>query len=51
MCAGKDALSRVWPFIARRYSYNPRKPGRPSHSYHTDILANPRLVPRVDVLP
>src|SRR6204780_2311213 len=31
--------------------YNPRKPGRPSHSYHTFILANLRLVLRVDVLP
>jgi len=31
--------------------YNPRKPGRPSHSYHTYILANLRLVLRVDVLP
>lgn len=29
--------------------YNPRKPGRPSHSYHTYILANLRLVLRVDV--
>jgi hypothetical protein len=32
-------------------AYNPRKPGRPSHSYHTFILANLRLVLRVDVLP
>jgi hypothetical protein len=31
--------------------YNPRKPGRPSHSYHTYILANLHLVLRVDVLP
>jgi hypothetical protein len=31
--------------------YNPRKPGRPSHSYHTYMLANLRLVLRVDVLP
>jgi hypothetical protein len=30
--------------------YNPRKPGRPSHSYHTYMLANLRLVLRVDVL-
>lgn len=29
--------------------YNPRKPGRPSHSYHTYMLANLRLVLRVDV--
>jgi hypothetical protein len=31
--------------------YNPRKPGRPSHSYHTFMVANLRLVLRVDVLP
>jgi Transposase DDE domain group 1 len=31
--------------------YNPRKPGRPSHSYHTYMLAHLRLVLRVDVLP
>jgi len=31
--------------------YNPRKPGRPSHSYHTYMLANLRLVLGVDVLP
>jgi hypothetical protein len=31
--------------------YNPHKPGRPSHSYHTHILSGLRLVLRVDVLP
>ncbi len=31
--------------------YNPRKPGRPSHAYHTYFLSNLRLVLRVDVLP
>ena len=31
--------------------YNPHKPGRPSHVYHTYMLANLRLVLRVDVLP
>ena len=31
--------------------YNPRKPGRPSHCYHTYLLANLRLVPGVDVTP
>jgi len=31
--------------------YNPHKPGRPSHSYHTYILSHLRLVLRVDVLP
>ena len=29
--------------------YNPRKPGRPSHSYHSYILANLRLVLGVEV--
>jgi Transposase DDE domain group 1 len=31
--------------------YNPHKPGRPSHAYHTDMLSSLRLVLRVDVLP
>jgi hypothetical protein len=31
--------------------YNPHKPGRPSHAYHTYMLSNLRLVLRVDVLP
>jgi Transposase DDE domain group 1 len=31
--------------------YNPHKPGRPSHSYHTYVVSNLRLVLRVDVLP
>ena len=31
--------------------YNPRKPGRPSHCYHTYWLSNLRLVLRVDALP
>jgi hypothetical protein len=31
--------------------YNPHKPGRPSHAYHTYMLSSLRLVPRVDVLP
>jgi Transposase DDE domain group 1 len=31
--------------------YNPHKPGRPSHSYHSYILSSLRLVLRVDVLP
>lgn len=29
--------------------YNPAKPGRPSHSYHTDLIANSRLVLDVEV--
>jgi hypothetical protein len=31
--------------------YNPHKPGRPSHAYHTYLLSSLRLVLRVDVLP
>ena len=30
-------------------SYNPKKPGRPSHSYHTYLMANLRLVLGVEV--
>ena len=29
--------------------YNPKKPGRPSHCYHTYSLARPRLILDVDV--
>ncbi|HJZ15458.1 MAG TPA: transposase [Stellaceae bacterium] len=32
-------------------SYNPHKPGRPSHSYHSYLLANLRLVLAVEVAP
>jgi Transposase DDE domain group 1 len=31
--------------------YNPRKPGRPAHCYHTYMLSQLRLVLRVDVQP
>ena len=31
--------------------YNPRKPGRPSHCYHTYMLSDLRLVLRVEVYP
>jgi hypothetical protein len=31
--------------------YNPAKPGRPSHAYHTYMLSSLRLVLRVDVRP
>ena len=31
--------------------YNPAKPGRSSHAYHTYMLSSLRLVLRVDVLP
>ena len=30
---------------------NPKKPGRPSHSYHSALMANTRLALTVDVLP
>jgi hypothetical protein len=29
--------------------YNPKKPGRPSHTYHSYLPANLRLVPAVEV--
>ncbi len=31
--------------------YNPRKPGRPSHNYHSALMANTRLALAVEVLP
>lgn len=31
--------------------YNPKKPGRPSHSYHSYFMANTRLALRVEVKP
>jgi Transposase DDE domain group 1 len=31
--------------------YNPKKPGRPSHSYHSAFMANTRLALAVEVLP
>ena len=30
--------------------YNPKKPGRPSHNYHSALMANTRLALRVDVM-
>jgi len=32
-----------------KIGYNPQKPGRPSHTYHTYMMANTRLVLEVDV--
>ena len=50
-----DMDSTVKPLFGHQeganVGYNPAKPGRPSHSYHTYILANLRLILRVDVLP
>ena len=34
-----------------RLGYNPKKPGRPSHCYHTYSMASTRLVPDIDVSP
>jgi Transposase DDE domain group 1 len=31
--------------------YNPKKPGRPSHSYHTYMIANIRIILDVEVMP
>src|SRR5438132_3720084 len=31
--------------------YNPKKPGRPSHTYHTYMIANIRMVLDVEVMP
>lgn len=31
--------------------YNPHKPGRPSHSYHSALMANTRLALAVEVMP
>ena len=31
--------------------YNPKKPGRPSHSYHSGLMANTRLALAVEVMP
>jgi len=33
-----------------KVGYNPHKPGRPSHTYHSYIMANTRLVLEVEVL-
>ncbi|MES9905239.1 MAG: hypothetical protein ABW168_21505 [Sedimenticola sp.] len=34
-----------------KVGYNPHKPGRPSHTYHSYLMANTRLVLEVDVQP
>lgn len=34
-----------------KVGYNPHKPGRPSHTYHSYIMANTRLVLEVEVQP
>lgn len=50
-----DADTTIKPLYGRQQGallgYNPKKPGRPSHAYHTFIIANLRLVLDVDVMP
>ena len=50
-----DADTTIKPLYGRQegalLGYNPKKPGRPSHAYHSFILANLRLVLDVDVMP
>src|SRR5262249_27188005 len=43
--------SRSTAIRRARWSANPRKPGRPSHCYHTYMLSDLRLVLRVEVDP
>jgi Transposase DDE domain group 1 len=50
-----DADTTIKPLYGRQegalLGYNPKKPGRPSHAYHSFILANLRLVLDVAVMP
>ena len=50
-----DADTTIKPLYGRQegavLGYNPKKPGRPSHAYHSFILANLRLILDVDVMP
>ena len=50
-----DIDSTIKPLYGRQegamVGYNPQKPGRPSHCYHTYLMANLRLVLGVDVQP
>ena len=50
-----DADTTIKPLYGRQegavLGYNPKKPGRPSHAYHSFILVNLRLVLDVDVMP
>ena len=50
-----DADTTVKPIHGRQegavVGYNPHKPGRPSHCYHSYMIANLRLVLGVDVTP
>ena len=50
-----DADVTVKPLYGKqegaKLGYNPQKPGRPSHTYHTYMMANLRLVLEVEVQP
>ena len=49
-----DVDTTIKPLYGRQegalIGYNPKKPGRPSHAYHTYIIANLRLILDVDVM-
>src|SRR6266446_5195802 len=45
----EEAAGRAWHQEGAVVGYNPKKPGRPSHTYHSYILANLRLVLEVEV--
>ena len=50
-----DADTTIKPLYGHQegalLGYNPKKPGRPSHAYHSYILANVRLAMDVEVMP
>ena len=50
-----DADTTIKPLYGHQegaeLGYNPKKPGRPSHVYHSYMLANVRLVLDVEVMP
>ncbi|MHB8353952.1 MAG: transposase [Burkholderiales bacterium] len=41
----------LWQTRCAVVGYNPHKPGRPSHSYHSALMANTRLALAVEVMP
>src|SRR5215471_8038394 len=52
---GLDVDATIKPLYGHQegavVGYNPRKPGRPSHCYHTYMLSDLRVVLRVEVHP
>jgi hypothetical protein len=50
-----DADTTVKPLYGKQegavLGYNPKKPGRPAHVYHSYLMANTRLVMNVEVMP